>query len=76
MERIPMNNRILLAIFCTLTPPVLAEEAFNPGYTNDLTVWPNVKSFRNSDPWIVANHDRIRRLEPRVLARRTTGTVL
>lgn len=31
-------------------------------------VWPNDESAANSDPWLVANHDRIRRLEPRVLA--------
>src|SRR3954447_9556266 len=31
-------------------------------------VWPNAESAANSDPWLVANHDRIRLLQPRVLA--------
>ncbi len=42
-----------------VTPP--------PWAGNDLTVWPNRVSFRNSDPWIWQNHDRIRRMRPRVL---------
>ncbi|HOW19179.1 MAG TPA: hypothetical protein PLC79_09095 [Phycisphaerae bacterium] len=33
----------------------------------DLTVWPNRVSFRNSDPWIWQNHDRIRKMRPRVM---------
>ena len=31
-------------------------------------VWPNAESAANSDPWLVANHDRIRLMQPRVLA--------
>src|SRR4051794_40928981 len=30
-------------------------------------VWPNAVSAVNSDPWLVANHDRIRSMRPRVL---------
>lgn len=30
-------------------------------------IWPNDTSKANSDPWLVSNHDRIARLEPRVL---------
>jgi hypothetical protein len=30
-------------------------------------LWPNAESAVNSDPWLVANHDRIRSLRPRVL---------
>jgi hypothetical protein len=30
-------------------------------------VWPNAESAANSDPWLVANHDRIRSMRPRVL---------
>lgn len=37
------------------------------GVSTDLTVWPNVRSRANSDPWLVQNHDSIRRMEPRVL---------
>jgi len=33
----------------------------------DLSVWPNRQSFRNSDPWLVENHDRIRVMKPRLL---------
>jgi hypothetical protein len=31
-------------------------------------VWPNAESAANSDPWLIANHDRIRLMRPRVLA--------
>jgi hypothetical protein len=31
-------------------------------------IWPNDESAVNSDPWLVAHHDEIRRMEPRVLA--------
>lgn len=34
---------------------------------DDLTVWPNRESYRNSDPWLYKNHDRIRVMRPRVL---------
>jgi hypothetical protein len=30
-------------------------------------IWPNAESAVNSDPWLVANHDRIRLMQPRVL---------
>ena len=33
----------------------------------DLTVWPNKTSYRNSDDWIWQNHDKIRKMRPRVL---------
>ena len=33
----------------------------------DLSVWPNRRSSGNSDPWIWKNHDRIRKMRPRVL---------
>ena len=31
-------------------------------------IWPNAESAANSDPWLIANHDRIRLMQPRVLA--------
>ena len=31
-------------------------------------IWPNPESAANSDPWLIANHDRITQLRPRVLA--------
>jgi hypothetical protein len=31
-------------------------------------VWPNAESAANSDAWLIANHDRIRLMRPRVLA--------
>ena len=34
---------------------------------DDLTVWPNKISFRNSDDWLWQNHDKIRKMRPRVL---------
>ncbi len=39
----------------------------SPKYPTDLSIWPNRTSFANSDPWIAANHDRIRQMQPRVL---------
>jgi hypothetical protein len=30
-------------------------------------VWPNAESAANSDPWLIANHDRISLMRPRVL---------
>src|SRR4030095_9856721 len=33
----------------------------------DVTVWPNVESAANSDRWLVDHHDRVSRMEPRVL---------
>src|ERR1700754_1324037 len=33
-----------------------------------MLAWPNDDSAANSDPWIVANHDRITQMRPRVLA--------
>jgi hypothetical protein len=37
-----------------------------PGLSDDLTVWPNRVSYRNSDDWLWQNHDRIRKMRPRV----------
>ncbi len=37
------------------------------GVAEDASVWPNRTSFRNSDPWLVENHDKIRKMQPRVL---------
>src|SRR4051794_34267674 len=33
----------------------------------DLTLWPNHTSHANSDAWLAENHDRIRRMNPRVM---------
>jgi hypothetical protein len=33
----------------------------------DLTAWPNCESSASSDPWLVAHHDRLRVMRPRVL---------
>ncbi len=35
--------------------------------SDDLTVWPNKKSYTNSDKWLIQNHERIRILYPRLL---------
>jgi hypothetical protein len=32
-----------------------------------LTTWPNATSSANSDPWLVANHDRLTQMKPRLL---------
>lgn len=43
-----------------------AETGPGPSEGQEL-VWPNEQSRANSDAWLVENHDRITRLEPRVL---------
>ena len=35
--------------------------------SGDLSVWPNKLSYRNSDDWLWKNHDKIRKMRPRVL---------
>jgi hypothetical protein len=37
------------------------------GLPDDLTVWPNRESHANSDPWLVENHEKVRKMRPRVL---------
>ncbi|MGA2496497.1 MAG: hypothetical protein ABSH20_02075 [Tepidisphaeraceae bacterium] len=54
----------LLSIVCC-SVAAIAQPA--PSYPADVTIWPNSTSFANSDPWIAANHDRIREMRPRVL---------
>src|SRR4051812_28460923 len=52
----------------TLPAPRGMEES--PGPWNDPkapTLWPNQTSRANSDPWLAVNHDRLRRMKPRVL---------
>ncbi|UCG15522.1 MAG: hypothetical protein JSV19_09535 [Phycisphaerales bacterium] len=34
---------------------------------DDLTVWPNKVCYRMSEPWIMENHDKIRKIKPRVM---------
>lgn len=71
---------VALLAFAVLRPVARAEEAPPPETSpatapatrpadlpDDLTVWPNRVSYRNSDPWIYENHDRIRKMRPRVL---------
>jgi hypothetical protein len=38
-----------------------------PDLPSDPKIWPNRRSFRNSDPWLVENHDQIRVMKPRLL---------
>lgn len=56
---------ILLIVLTTLGRAALCAPPFND--PADTHVWPNKTSFANSDPWIVANHDGIRRMRPRLL---------
>ncbi len=71
----------LLISISAVTPATAAAEVLNEspgqattqpatapaGLPDDLTVWPNRVSYRNSDPWIWQNHDQIRKMRPRVL---------
>jgi len=47
--------------------PAASQPVVPPNLGDDLTVWPNRVSYRNSDPWIWQNHERIRKMRPRVL---------
>lgn len=38
-----------------------------PDLPDDLSVWPNRVSYRNSDDWLWQNHEKIRKMRPRVL---------
>ncbi len=38
-----------------------------PQYPDDPGVWPNKTSKANSDKWLVENHDKIKKMRPRVL---------
>jgi hypothetical protein len=61
---------ILLSLALAVGPSLSGQTGwaqYKKDLSQDLTVWPNVISSANSDPWIVQNHDRIRKLEPRVL---------
>ena len=38
-----------------------------PGVSDDPAVWPNRDCYRASEPWLVANHNKIRMMRPRAL---------
>jgi hypothetical protein len=44
-----------------------ADDLVPANLPEDLSVWPNRLSCRNSDTWLWQNHDRIRSMQPRVL---------
>lgn len=48
-------------------PAAAAKPAEGWRVGDDLTVWPNRECFRKSEPWLVANHDKLRQARPRVL---------
>jgi hypothetical protein len=67
-----MSHPIRIAIVVLIPFIVGSALAAGPGLKPqdlpaDETIWPNQTSYRNSDPWLVKNHDKIRRMEPRVL---------
>ncbi|MBI5866642.1 MAG: hypothetical protein HZB38_19420 [Planctomycetes bacterium] len=37
------------------------------GLPSDTSIWPNRESWRNSDEWLWRNHERIRKMQPRVI---------
>jgi hypothetical protein len=65
-------NPLLLGVvlFAATAVSSQAQETRMPGPWNDpddSSVWPNQTSRANSDPWLAANHERIRSMRPRVL---------
>lgn len=57
---------IALASIAWAADPPAPGAARNDG-PSDLTVWPNHASRANSDRWLVENHDKLRKMRPRVL---------
>lgn len=55
------------AILCASAALAAGEPPAPGGRPDDPSVWPNRTSFRNSDPWLVENHEKIRKMRPRVL---------
>src|SRR3954452_25336020 len=39
-----------------------------PGLSSAPVIWPNAESAANSDPWLIAHHDQLTLMQPRVLA--------
>ncbi|MBU0617013.1 MAG: hypothetical protein KKI02_04800, partial [Planctomycetes bacterium] len=58
----PTPGRASVEQETTKTPEIVPEDL-----PNDLAVWPNKVSHRNSDDWLWRNHDKIRKMRPRVL---------
>jgi hypothetical protein len=55
------------ALICISAAAAICANPSSPKYTSNLRVWPNIKSSANSDEWLVKNHDKIQKMEPRVL---------
>jgi len=88
----PFRTAAILIVLCALigavaaAQPVTAPHDSNApagpsNYPGDSTVWPNRISHANGDSWLMANHDRIRRMYQRLLLinfsnRHTTNHVL
>ena len=67
-----MFRLLFLCVFVPLceihSAPGLLDSTSDPARDPaDLTIWPNQTTRANSDQWLVANHDRIRQMRPRVL---------
>lgn len=72
-----MLERVIpaLAMVAIATAAFAASPKLKPeNLPADETIWPNQTSYRNSDPWLVKNHEKIRRMEPRVLVINFTNT--
>ena len=51
-----------VALMVFVTSPARSQ-----GLSADPSIWPNTLSRANSDPWLAANHDRLRQMRPRVM---------
>ncbi|MEW6161111.1 MAG: hypothetical protein AB1813_27090, partial [Verrucomicrobiota bacterium] len=57
---------MLMAVLCSRE--MTGAQTIDPKpFSTDLSHWPNQVSRANSDRWLVENHDRIRRMHPRLL---------
>jgi hypothetical protein len=57
---------MLMAVLCSRE--MTGAQTIDPKpFSTDLTLWPNQVSRANGDRWLVENHDRIRRMHPRLL---------
>lgn len=61
-----LSSFYMTVIACAVVTAATPDPA-NPQYTTDLTIWPNSVSKANSDQWIADNHDKIKKMQPRIL---------
>jgi hypothetical protein len=66
-----MRAAVVLTVVCVQAVGVCAQVGGAlprpEGLSDDVSVWPNVESWRNSDAWLAEHHGEIREMRPRVV---------